>query len=240
MSLPRSVSPGTWRAAGAAAVRFNCPLGAEPARQRANEFARRLPAGSTVVDLGCGRAELLALVAEAVPGGRGIGIDLVVGPSPHPRVDLVEGDATTWVPPSSVAGALCIGSTHIAGGWAATWAHLAAWPSLERVLVADVVWAATPDAETRDRFGELPAGAAGARSLAEAAGWSVADCSTSSLAEWDEFEQAWCAGVRSLGTPDAVAFADQRWAIYQAQHRGVLGFAWVLARRVRSGDGAGW
>lgn len=234
------MSVAAWRVAGAASVRFNCPLAAEVAQRRAAQFAAGLPAGSTVVDLGCGRAALLALVVGAVPGGRGIGIDLVVGRSPHPRVELVERDAATWVPSVAVTGALCIGSTHIAGGWAATWAHLAAWPALEWVLVADVVWAATADAETRDRFGELPAGAAGAGSLAEAAGWSVVDCSTSSLEEWDEFEHLWCAGVRSLGTPDAEAFADQRWAIYQAQHRGVLGFAWVTARRVRSGDGAGW
>jgi hypothetical protein len=234
------MSAAAWRAAGAASVRFNCPLGAGAAPQRARQFAAGLPAGSTVVDLGCGRAELLALVVDAVPDGRGIGIDLVVGASPHPRVGLVEGDAAGWRSPDPASGALCVGSTHVLGGWGAVWAYLAAWPSLERVLVADVVWVDTPGADALDRFGALPAGPQGAASLAEAAGWSVVDTSVSSLEEWDEFERSWGDGVRALGTAEAVAFAEQRWALYEAEHRGVLGFAWVTARRVRSFDPTVW
>ena len=234
------MSAAAWRAAGAASVRFNCPLGAAVAEQRATQFAAGLPAGATVVDLGCGRAALLALVVDAVADGRGIGIDLVVGASPHPRVGLVEGDAAGWRSPEPASGALCVGSTHVLGGWGAVWAYLAGWPSLDRVLVADVVWVDTPGADALDRFGALPAGAPGAAALAEEAGWTVTACDTSSVEEWDEFERSWGDGVRALGTAEAVAFADQRWDLYRTEHRGVLGFAWVTAQRARSATGPGW
>ena len=79
-------------------------------------------------------------------------------------------------------------------------------------------------------FGDLPAGPDVLAELAATAGWTVVEHGHSSLEEWDDFELGWIAGVRSLGTPEAMAFADQRLRDYRS-YRGVLGFGWLYLTR---------
>jgi hypothetical protein len=66
--------------------------------------------------------------------------------------------------------------------------------------------------------------------LARRYDWHVENAEVSTLEEWDRFEGEWCRGVRSVGTAQALRFADERADEYQ-RYRGVLGFGWLHLRR---------
>ena len=72
----------------------------------------------------------------------------------------------------------------------------------------------------------MPFGVEELGELAEQHGWEVVAASTSSLAEWDDFEFTWNRGVQTVGTDLARAFAAQRAEEYQ-RYRGILGFGWL-------------
>ncbi len=221
--------------AGAAAIRFNAPLG----RSRVDELVDFVAVnGSSVVDLGCGAGALVIELATRLPGLRGHGIDLAPAPVERARASAARsgladrvrfslGDVTTVTTPADVA--ICIGSTHAFGS--PTVALEAILPlGTSAAIVADGVWSAEPTAEHREMFGHLPDGEDALAGLARSAGWTVAGQGRSSVEEWDEFELGWIDGVRAVGTVEAVDFAEQRLADYQG-YRGVLGFGWLLLTR---------
>lgn len=225
-------------AAGAAAVRFNAPLG----ERRATKIVEFVGANArTVVDLGCGRGSLAIELARAKPQLRCVGIDSDAEAIEQARVSAViaadgdlgqrvsfeVGDVSEWATPSDAA--LCIGASHAFGG---SLPMLETMRSLGRsaAVIGDAVWDAPPTAGQHAMFGDLPDGEDGLVALAVSAGWTVADQDRSTLEEWDEFEAGWIGGVRALGTRAATTFADDRQDQYRS-YRGVLGFGWLLLTR---------
>lgn len=225
--------------AGAAAIAFNAPLGPDRIDAIADFVG---PAAGTVVDIGCGAGALLIDLAERFPDLRGHGIDqdetvierAVAASSRCQAADRLRfevADAAEIGRRLTADVAICIGSTHAFGSVDDTLFALGG--VAERAVVADGVWAEQPTDEHREWFGELPDGEDGLAELAVGAGWTVVARSRSTLAEWDGFEHGWIGGVRSVGTPEATAFAETRLQEYQGPtgYRGVLGFGWVLLRR---------
>ena len=112
-----------------------------------------------VVDVGCGKGEMLIRLAERY-GAEGIGIDH------NPAfLDVAEAEAARRLPPGRVtfqhveagrysalpesfAAAICFGSTHAFGDLRTTIPSLAAWvPSGGRVLIGEGFWKREPDHE---------------------------------------------------------------------------------------------
>jgi SAM-dependent methyltransferase len=233
MDLPEPVRRALFDAA-AGAIDFNAPLG----RARAESLVERLARFpiSSVVDLGCGRGELARLVAAGLPRARVTGIDtdrwaieaaraLTDARSLGHRVTFTVADASRWVEATDAA--LCIGASHAFGGPSAMLRALTDIAPAGPVVVGDAIWMSAPDPWCVEAFGELPDGPEALAALAVDNGWTVVGLETSTLAEWDEFERGWIAGVRSVGTAEADALADERERQYRAW-RGVLGFCWLI------------
>jgi cyclopropane fatty-acyl-phospholipid synthase-like methyltransferase len=226
------------RAAGAAAVDVNAPMGPARLASVVGWVAESGPADA--VDLGCGRGALAVALAVALgPGARVVGIDVdaeavaaardrAVAAGVADRCTFERADAADLAVPSDAT--TCVAASHAFGGLV---------PALGRVLdltrpggvavLADGIWATRPDEWCRSTFGDLPT----RDDLVEAAeqiGWALEDVDGSSLEEWDDFETAWSAGVEAVGTAAAHEFAASRREEYQ-RYRGVLGFAWVMLRR---------
>ena len=219
-----------------AGLTFDAPLSEE----RAAGLVRRLAVapGGHVLDLACGWAELLLRLVLAHPATTGTGVDsdraaLDRGRSRAARlglldrVDLVEGDATTFADRGDVV--VCVGAAQAWGGagpaLAALREHLQPGGLL---LFADGFWAAEPAAAVRERFGDLPAGLAGAAALAAAAGYGVLAADASTPGEWDAFEAARRAGLVRSGLPAALELAEERRRAYEEGYRGSLGYAWLV------------
>lgn len=221
---------------GAANLEVNAPMGPRRLEEVVTAAGR---APSKVVDLGCGAAHLLCAIVAATASARGVGVELdpgvvararaqVAAEGLTSRIEVVEGDAAAW--DGTADQLVVVGADHAFGG---------AGPTLHRarelvapdgsVLLGTGVWAVPPAPALREVFGDLP-DVDGLGRAAEGAGWRVRGLTTSDLAEWDDFEHGWNGGVRAIGTPEAVAFADQRAAEY-GTYRGVLGFAWLDGAR---------
>jgi cyclopropane fatty-acyl-phospholipid synthase-like methyltransferase len=219
-----------------AALVFNAPLSEE----RAADLVERLVVapGGHVLDLCCGRAELLLRVVAARPGTTGTGVDVdrpaldrararAAALRLLDRVDLVEADVTAFGDRGDVV--LCVGAAHAWGGaapaLAALTGHLQPGGLL---LLGDGFWAAEPGDEALGIFGDLPAGLDALAEAATRAGFRVVDAAASSQAEWDAFESGWRDGLLGSGRPEAVALARDRQREYERAYRGVLGFAWLV------------
>lgn len=229
---------GELMAVGAASLVFNAPL----SDARASALAKSLPDG-VVTDLGCGRGGFVRRIALERPVARVRGIDsdgtqidsarsLAAEAGLENQVEFIVGDAAEWTSMSDAV--VCIGASHAFGDTAGMLGRLAGLvPGDEGppgiAVIGDGIWQNQPDDWCLETFGELPT-IEDLVALAAAAGWSVDDVSTSTLEEWDAFEHGWIDGVRSVGTPEAAAFADERQAEY-GQYRNVLGFAWAVLSR---------
>lgn len=233
MDLPADVR-STLFDAGANALRFNAPLGAERADRLVGHLVR--VGAESAVDIGCGRGELVRLIAAALPEATVTGVDHSVDDidtarrlsagHPNQRVRFEVADAGTWQ--GDVDAAVCVGASHAFGGSAAMFSRLAELVPSGTVIIGDGVWQATPDAWCRESFGDLPDGSAALADEAAASGWSIVESDLSTPAEWDRFEAVWIEGVRTVGTAEAMAFADQREREYHEHYRGVLGFCWLV------------
>jgi SAM-dependent methyltransferase len=219
--------------AGSDALLFNAPLSIERATA-SFDFAARSGAGF-VVDFGCGAGSYVRLLIESLPGIHGLGIDLDEDIIERARLNCLEngiidrlsfevGDASLYQGP--VDASICIGSSHMFGNADEMFARLAEIQPSGLAIIGDGVWMDSPDAWCLSTFGEMPLGVEGLGELAEQQGWEVVAASTSSLAEWDDFEFTWNRGAQSVGTDLAQAFATQRAEEYQ-RYRGILGFGWL-------------
>lgn len=190
----------------------------------------------SVVDLGCGRGELALLFAQQMPNARVVGLDTdedliqraqaaALASGLDNRVTFELSDATTNQ--HKTGAAFCIGASHMFGGLEQTLQALKS-AGHELLLIGDGFWQSEPSEWCRETFGELPAGMNQLRKVATDTGWCVVHSDKSSLEEWDHLEQGWTAAVRSVGTPEATAFADKREEEYQTKYRGVLGFGWLV------------
>lgn len=222
-----------------AGLTFNAPLSEARARALARDLG---PApGRHVVDLACGRAELLLRVVETHAAVTGTGVDTdpialargrreVARRGLHHRVELVDGDARSFRDRGDLV--LCVGAEHV---WGGAEAALDALPSYldpgGLLLLGAGFWERDPAPEVQAAFGDLP-GWDGLGETARKAGFDVVAAERSSQAEWDAFEAAWRSGLEASGDAEARAFAARREREYREGYRGVLGFAWlVLARR---------
>ena len=234
----------TLRRAGSRAVRFNAPMGVE----RADRIAEFLADSRSVVDLGCGRGEMLLHCLGESPATRGHGVDsdpdmialartaaassalddrvtFDVVDAVH-QVTTLAGDTASGAGADSVIG---VGVTHVFGSVPDMLSAIAT-TGAARAVVGAGIWESHPSDELREMFGHQPRGIIGMGMRATSAGWTVLDASRSTPEEWNGFEETWTAGVRAVGTDEASAYADQREAL-SARYRGVLGFGWLWLRR---------
>ncbi|WP_196279190.1 methyltransferase domain-containing protein [Catellatospora vulcania] len=221
-------------AAAAANLVHNAPLGED----RVVDLVRRLaPAGSgrRALDLGCGGGELLLRLCQAHGiAGDGVERDAAVADRARSRaadlgldqVTIHTADATAWTQPADVV--VNVGGSHI---WGGTEQALAALHTLTapggRLLFGEGFYRVEPTAEVREAFGDLP-DLAGLARAAVAAGFRPLHVAASTVAEWDDFESDWRAGIEHVGTPQARAFADRRREEYLGGYRDVLGFGWLI------------
>jgi len=215
--------------AGSSALTFNAPLGQQRAGELIASVAARNPVH--VVDFGCGRGALATAIAGSADAINVLGIDSIaefVSVAAEGSLARFEvADASTWSGPCDLA--ISIGSSHAFGGLSETLERFADLGAAH-VVIGDGFWSTQPDEWCLDIFGAQPSSLDAVGSVAEAGGWVVDELGASTLEEWDAFEGGWRAGVRSVGSEAAHAFADEREAEY-ANYRGVLGFAWLLASR---------
>lgn len=193
---------------------FMTPLSENRARRLVGFLASDLT--GTVVDLGCGWAELLLRTVSAAPDAHGVGIDrdqasIAYGESlarnrgVAERVRLIVGDARTAAP-DQVEAAICIGASQI---WqpaaddaqpmdyaAALRALRALVPRGARVVYGEGVWSRppTPDAVAPlagrlDEFVTL----AQLTELVVDHGFMPIAVHEANLDEWDEFESGYSA-----------------------------------------------
>ncbi len=169
-------------------------------------------------------------MAAAAPAIGVVGIDRdadqIAAAQASSQASFDVGDIAAWQTPADTI--VCVGATHAFGGTVDAISTLA--PRARRqLIVADAAWMGEPDDWCRATFGELPTVDDVADTAAQI-GFASLDLSTSALDEWDEFEQGFIAGIRSVGGDDAQYFADLRSEEY-ARYRGVLGFAWLIGTR---------
>ncbi len=225
------------------------PLAADRLDALADVLA--LVPGARIVELGCGKADLLIRVLRRWPTASAEGFDRnpwfladaraaaeVAGVSA--RLSLIDTDAPgVMLAGRSVDLAIAIGATGIVGEAAGTLAFLASIVEPGgQVVFGDGAWVAPPPDDGLVAFGmtrdELPDGIDGFTALAAAAGLEAIDVALASTAEWDDYEDAyagaiehWAAGVSS-DDPDRDAFlarAAMFRETYAGWRRACLGFA---------------
>jgi SAM-dependent methyltransferase len=191
-------------------------------QQRADGLVAFLIEGlddGTVLDAGCGWAELLLQVVAASPHSRGVGIDLDAGALAHgraladerglaERVSLVEGDVKAHAP-DRVDAVICSGASHV---WAepvdgapmdytgALTAIRERLPRGGRAVYAEGIWSAPPTPAAVAPLGGSPDELVflpDLVDLAVAAGFEVAGVAEASPDEWDDFESGYTAGYVS-------------------------------------------
>ena len=171
----------------------------------------------TVLDIGCGWAELLLRVVAATPSARGIGIDTDEQAIDHgrelaaqrglgERVTLIAGDGGTQAPQRADA-VICIGASQVWGPpveanepidyRSALTAIRATVTPGARVLYGEGIWSRPPTREAAaplsGRLDELVS-MAELVELAVGVGFLPAAVHEASLDEWDEFESGFGAG----------------------------------------------
>ena len=164
----------------------------------------QLPAGARVVDIACGKGELLLRLAEAY-GVRGVGVDLSPffiaeaerrcgARLPEADIEFVEMDGADFTPdtPHGFTVASCLGASWVFGGHEGTLDALAAmvepggW-----VIAGEPYWLREPPEEylqasglTRDAFGSHAANA----EAGERRGLELVHTLVSSGDDWDRYE----------------------------------------------------
>jgi len=225
---------------------FNAPMSAAHVRELITTL-RPLP-GASIVDLGCGWAELLLRILEDEPTAHGVGVDDDAAAiararanaetrGVHDRLQLQCADATGWSDTTDVA--IVIGASHAWGGTRETLS--AVRPLLRpggRLLLGEGIWEQPPtppalaalDAQPDD-FTTL----GGLVDLCLQCGYRLLALSIATLNEWDHFESRYCAGRERwlLQHPDAPNATDVRTEIdthrngWLHGYRGILGFAYL-------------
>lgn len=188
----------------------------------------RLEHGQRMLDLACGKAEMLATWAHRYGIG-GVGVDIsevflaaararVAQLGVADRVTLVHDDAGRYEPGEEVDLAACIGATWIGGGLIGTLARLrqAVRPG-GRVLVGEGYWHEEPPHEAYQAMQVTPEGVAslaGILDRAEAAGLELVEMVLADGDSWDRYEAMhWAAADRWLranpSDPDAALVREQ-------------------------------
>ncbi|WKX73946.1 cyclopropane-fatty-acyl-phospholipid synthase family protein [Streptomyces sp. XD-27] len=233
---------------------FHGPL----SEARADRIVRRLTrtGPATVLDIGCGWAELTLRILDAAPGATGVGLDICADDLARgrrnatarglaDRMEFVEESAvgTTRGPADLV---LCLGASHALSDAAPPRHTTAALGELRRlvapggrVLLGEGFWERTPtEAELSRMWPGAHAGEhldlAGLADAAVAAGFRPEWIETAGQDEWDEFESAYQADTEEwLAThgdhPLAAETRERldRHRTSRLAYRGVLGLAYL-------------
>ncbi len=207
-----------------------------------------------VLDIGCGRAELLIRTCEHY-GVNGIGVDInqafldQAAATAAKRLEpgqllLVNQPMAEYpVPPLSLGGVICMGSLHAYGDYAAT---------LERckamvvgggfVLIGEGYWKQPPAPEYLKFLGASPAdygSHADTMALGESLGLLPLYSTTSNDDEWDHYEGLYSTAIERYVAahphdPDAPAMRERirAWRTMYLQHgRACLGFGFYLFQK---------
>jgi len=198
------------------------PVAAPVSERRVSQLVGRLrpPAGSSVLDLGCGEGLWLLATAASNPGVTCTGVDLSVSALGQARrhadaqgidVRWVPGDAATWTEGRYEA-VICVGASHALGGLDGT---LAAVRRLlcpgGRVLIGDTIWERSPSDAAQQALGAGPNDFPDLAGLVERVlqdEFEVLDGHVSTLEEWDDYEWAWTGAVTRWATSTAGTAAD--------------------------------
>lgn len=218
-------------------------------------LARRVPldASSRILDVGCGRAELLIRLIEE-RGARGIGVD------PHTEViDVARAEAGARLArgmlelrcerfdPDRVQGApfdlaIGLGASHAAGGYVSM---LETFRALLRprghALVGEGYWRRPPPAgylDAIDATADEMTTHAGNMERARGGGYEVVESVEATAADWSRYEDTYAANLMAHlaahpDDPDAPGMRGhiERWrAAYLEWGRHTLGFAVYLLR----------
>lgn len=209
-------------------------------------------ARGTVVDAGCGWAELLIRVLEAAPKIQGLGIDLDADAVAHgqalarergvaDRISLIVGDVKAHLPEAAGA-VLCIGASQIWGPPVEARQPLDYRSALEAIrallqpgapaVYGEGIWTATPTPEAMaplanrvDEYLFLP----DLLDTVRDCGFVVVRAHQATLDEWDAFESGFTArharwlGKHPADHPDAAAVRARMLAQSNAYFRGYRG-----------------
>ncbi len=225
---------------------FNAPLSPARADRLAGAVAARSPA--TVLDIGCGWAELLLRIIAAGEHARGVGVDRdealiargranAAGRGIADRVELRVGDAAAALEPADAV--VAIGVEHVFGTQPDA---LAALHRLVRpggvLLFGAGFWQREPSAAQAAAFGATPdelTDLAGLVERAVSAGFRPVDLQTANEDEWNAFESGYLRDPEEwllhnpdgAGADDVRAKADTHRTQWLRGYRGVLGFAYL-------------
>ena len=229
---------------------FNAPLSGA----RADAIARALAEAGprTVLDIGCGWAELMLRVIAAAPAATGLGIDTdaealvraranAAARGLDDRVTFVEAPAPVRHEPADIV--ICVGADHAYGGQVE--ALRALHPIVRsggQLLFASGFWEQSPSPEQARAVGLEPdslADLAGLVDLAIAAGFRPLHLQTANRDEWEQFESGFLADLEHWlhryghdPASDGIrATADNHRNGWLRGYRNVLGFAYLTLAR---------
>ena len=217
---------------------FLSPMSEERASGLVTWLAEGLAEGGTVLDIGCGWAELLLRVAEAAPSCEAIGVDLdeeslaeatrrAASRGLTSRATFLAGNGK-HVGPAAVDALIAIGSTQVWGPPVEANQPLAYGKAFDairgrvrdggRVVYADGIWSRPPTPEATaplsgrdDEFVTLDE----LSTIAVDAGFDIVSADEATLDEWDAFESGFTArydtwlAAHSPDHPDAVAVRER-------------------------------
>jgi SAM-dependent methyltransferase len=232
------------------------PIAAPVSGVNVNRLLRRADRrpSARILDLGCGAAALAMQALAHCPDGHADGVDVsryalaraaqvATDRGLADRLTLHERDPRTYVPDGDYDLVLCVGSTHVFGGFAGT-LHLAGrHVNADGILlVGERFWQLPPTPRSLAALGATPEDAtdlAGLVDVAEQAGWTPVYAHVSDAAEWDNYEWSWIGSLTEWaldnpGHPDAAevrALAREHRDQWLRGYRDVLGFATLVLRR---------
>jgi SAM-dependent methyltransferase len=204
----------------------------------------QLVPSARVLDVGCGKAEMLVRAVERYAAS-GVGIEpnrsFIERARRHARVVLHAADVQdVQLAGESFDAAFCIGSTHAFGKYADALRELAALlRNAGCLMVGEGYWKRPPDPRYLDVLGggadEFTSHEANIRA-GEALGLRLRFAATSSEAEWDAYEGLYAASIERFAAehpadPDRDAMLERSrgwYASYNKWGRSTLGFGVYL------------
>jgi SAM-dependent methyltransferase len=220
--------------------------------------ALELEAGAHVLDLGCGKAEILLRIVERYPDVRATGLDnspAVLAEArrqaetrvPEAKVVLVEQDVREYAPePGAFDLVVSTGGVAFRGGVGGTLAVLSGFVAPGgKLLFGEGYWREDPSAEYLVALGaarEELRNYEGTIEAAVEAGLDLKRAVTSGVEDWDAYEDAWARNgelyVNAHEGEDGVAELREWIANGRARYRDlggreILGFGFFLFERAR-------
>jgi SAM-dependent methyltransferase len=232
------------------------PIAAPISGVNVNRLLRRADrrVAARVLDLGCGEAAWALQALAHHPDGYADGVDIsryALERAAHAaaergladRLTLHERDARTYVPDGDYDLVLCVGSTHVFGGFGETLRQAGRHVRPDGVLmVGECFWSVAPTPESlaaldasESDYTDLP----GLVDQAEEVGWTPVYAHVSDAAEWNHYEWSWVGSLAEWaldnpGHPDAagaLAFSREHRDQWLRGYRHVLGFVTLVLRR---------